>query len=224
MEKVNLEATVRESRTKADRNSLRKSGRIPGVFYSKYNDTIAFEASDKEVNPLIFTSKTHLISLNIKGHEEYECVIKDVQFDPITDKVLHFDLLGLRRGEKIELDVPVQLIGSAVGIKEGGVVQHTLHKLNINCLPKDIPESLEVDISELKLGDAISVGDLKFDDIEILNSEESVVVQVTHPRKEVEPVVEETLEGEESAEPEVIGKGKDDDEGSGDEEEKEDSK
>jgi large subunit ribosomal protein L25 len=210
MEKISLKALERKDTTKPARNKLRNEGKVPGVFYSRHADPIAIDVTEKAIKPLVFTSKTHLISLEIEGKDEQECIIKDVQFHPVTDKVIHFDLLGLTRGEKIQLEIPVQLTGTAVGIKEGGILQHVLYKLEVECLPKNIPEHLEIDISELNVGDSIHVGDLSFEDFEVLNSEDSLVVSVTHAKVQEEPeaVAEEVGEIEEGAEPEVIGKGK----------------
>jgi len=209
MEKVVLEANERKNISKQSRKSLRNQSRVPGIFYSKHNEPISLDVSRQSINPLVFTSKTHLISLNLKGKDEFECVIKDV--DPVSDEVVHFDLLGVTRGEKIEIEVPVQLKGSAIGVKEGGVIQHTMHKLEVECFPKDIPEHIEINISELKIGDSIHIKDLSFENISFLNPEDSIIVSVTHPKIEKEPeVVAEGEEiGKEITEPEVIGKGKD---------------
>jgi large subunit ribosomal protein L25 len=211
MEKVTLEAIERRTKTKHSRKIARNSGRVPGIFYSKHFEPIAIEVPQQLINPLVFTAKTSLISLILENHDEYECVLKDVQFDPVTDKILHFDLLGVTRGEKIQLEVPVQILGNAVGVKEGGILQQNLHKFDIECLPSNIPQFLNIDVSELKLGDSIHVGALSFENVTILNPEETVVVAVTHPKIEKEVVLEEDeeiVEGEEAAEPEVIGKGK----------------
>lgn len=208
MEKTILKASERKDFTKSGTRRIRKEGLIPGVFYSKSNKPLHIDVSDKKINPLVFTSKTHLISLELDGHEEYECIIKDVQFDPVTDKVIHFDLLGLTKGEKIILEIPVQLVGTAVGVKEGGVIQHVMHKIEVECLPRNIPEHIVVDVSRLMLGDSIHIRDLNYEDFEIIDAKESLIVQVTHPKikEEVAPV-EEGIE-EEAAEPEVISKGK----------------
>jgi large subunit ribosomal protein L25 len=213
MEKVILEANERKEIKKQNTKILRNQKRVPGIFYLKQSKPIAIDVSNQAIKPLVFTSQTHLISLKIDGHEDQECVLKDVQFDPVSDEVIHFDLIGITRGEKIEIEVPVQLIGSAIGVKEGGLLQHSLHKLEVECLPKDIPERLEVNISELKIGDTIHVKDLSFENVDILNPENSIVVSVVHPKVEKEPVVVEEgaeveAEAEEMKEPEVIGKGK----------------
>ncbi len=211
MEKVIVEANERKTINKRSRNSLRNEGRVPGVLYGSRMEPIPIDVTRLEINPLVFTAKTNLISLKLDGHEEYECVLKDVQFDPVTDEVVHFDLIGLTRGEKIQLEVPIQLLGSAVGVKEGGLLQESMHKLSIECLPKDIPQSLELEVTELNIGDTIHIADLNFEHITILNPEDTLVVSVVLPKveKEVEPVEEEEFAEEEgAAEPEVIGKGK----------------
>ena len=216
MEKVIIEANERKTINKRSRNILRNEGRVPGVLYGSRMEPIPIDVTRLEINPLVFTAKTNLISLKLDGHEEYECVIKDVQFDPVSDEVLHFDLIGLTRGEKIQLEVPIKLLGNAVGVKEGGLLQESMHKLSIECLPKDIPQSLELEVTELNIGDSIHVSDLNFENITILNPENTIVVSVVLPKVEIE--VEEVEEGEEiaeeegAAEPEIIGKGKESEE------------
>ena len=210
MKTVTLEANKRKDTNKATRNRLRREGRVPGVFYSRHADTIPVDVLEKKIHPLVFTSKTNLISLKIEGQEELECIIKDIQFDPVTDEILHFDLLGLTRGEKIQLEIPVQLQGSSIGVREGGLLQHLLHKVEVECLPKDIPEHIPIDISELAIGDSVLVSDLIVENLTLLNPGDALVVAVGHQKvveEEVE-VTEELVEGEEPAEPEVIGKGK----------------
>jgi len=207
MEKSILEAEVRETGSKKSSKLVRNSGKIPGVYYSKHDTPIHLAVSEKAINPLVYTSETHLISLRVDG-KEFDCVIKDIQFDPITDKVVHFDLIGLTSGETFQLEVPVQLHGTPVGIKEGGIIQHLIHKLEIECLPKDIPQRIDIDITELRIGDAIHVKDLTLENITLLNPEDSVIVSVAHPKVEKEPVEGEEITEEEPTEPEVIGKGK----------------
>lgn len=208
METTKVKASERKDFTKSETRRIRNEGIIPGVFYSKNNQLIHISVADKAINPLVFTAKTHLISLELEGHDEYECIIKDVQFHPVTDKVIHFDLLGLTKGEKIKLEIPVQLVGSPIGVKEGGVIQHVMHKIEVECLPRNIPEHITIDISGLKLNDSVHISDLKYDDIEFIDSQDSLIVQVTHAKikEEVAPAAEAVVE--ETAEPEVISKGK----------------
>ncbi len=206
MEKVVLKANVRESVTKSSRNSLRRNGRVPAVYYSKHDNPISIEVSEKSIHPLVYTTETHIISLQLDGKDNLDCVIKDIQFDPISDKVVHFDLLGLTMGETFQMEVPIQFHGNPVGIKEGGILQTVLHKLEIECLPKNIPQHIDINIQDLKLGDAIHVKDLQLENIKILTLEDSIIVTVTHPKAEKETPVEGAVE--EPTEPEVIGKEK----------------
>lgn len=207
MEKKVLKAKLRNKVSKSGLNTLRKSGRVPGVYYSKVNKPISIEVSEKAIRPFVFTSKSHLISLEVEQDKNYDCIVKDVQFDPVTESIVHFDLLGLIEGEKFQLEVPILYYGTPVGIKEGGIVQQVLHKLEIECFPKDIPEYLKIDISNLKLGESIHTEDLSFENVELLTPPDTVIVAVVHPKVEKEPVVGEVTE-EVPTEPEVIGKGK----------------
>lgn len=207
MEKVILEAEVRETGSKQASKLVRNNGKVPGIYYSKHDSPVHLAVTEKAINPLVFTSETHLISLQVDG-KVFDCVIKDIQFDPITDKVVHFDLIGLTSGEMFQLEVPIQLHGTPVGVKEGGIVQHLIHKLEIECLPKDIPQRVDIEITELKIGDSIHVKDLKLENITILNTQDSVIVSVSHPKIEKETVEETAVAEGEPAEPEVIGRGK----------------
>ena len=206
MESIILKASKRNVNSKAEKTTIRNSGRVPGIYYIKEHDSIPLSVTEKEIKPLVFTSETHIISLRIDEDEERECIIKDVQFDPVTDRVIHFDLLGLTKGETFQLEVPVQLRGNPVGVKEGGIIQHVIHKLEIECLPKDIPQHIDIDITNLKMGDAIHVKDLNLENISIITQKGAVIVAITHPKVEVEAASEEL--SAEAAQPELVGKGK----------------
>ncbi|MGE5410663.1 MAG: 50S ribosomal protein L25 [Clostridiales bacterium] len=201
MAEIVLNANVREISRKSANKQLRKNGYVPGVFYSKSQKPIAIEVAEKALKPLVFTSEAHIVSLKVGDNDALTCVIKDVQFDPVTDRIVHFDLLGITTGEKIEIEVPVLLVGNAAGVKQGGIIQQVLHKVDIECLPTEMPEHIQVDVSKLLLGESLHVRDLKFDNINFLTAPESVVVSVVSPRAEKEA-------SEAPAEPEVITKGK----------------
>jgi len=204
MERVILNAVKRNQFSKGYLHSIRREGKVPGVFYIKNSEPISVEVLEKEINPLVFTSDTHIVSLNVDGNEVSECILKDIQFDPVTDKVIHFDLLGIVKGEKIELEVPLQFTGSPVGVREGGVLQMFLHKLKVLCVPANIPSHIEIKIGELSIGKSVHVRDLDLPDLEIINSPEAIIVSVTAPRVVKEAETETT----EIAQPEVIAKGK----------------
>lgn len=214
MSDFKLPAKKREISTKGAVNQSRKEGFVPGVFYSKGVDPISITVSELALKPVVYTSETHLISLEIEGQEPIRCILKAVQFDPVTDRIIHFDLYGVTVGQALQIQVPVQITGSAVGVKEGGKLQVQMHKLEVECLPKFIPEHIEINVTDLKIGSSIHAGDIKIENVTILTPEEVVVVTVTAPKAvaEDEAEAEGEEEGEESAEPEVIGKGKSEEE------------
>lgn len=205
MSEVTLTASKRGDFKDITLNQLRKKGLIPGIYYGKEIENIEIAAKELDLRPIIYTTESHIINLKINGDTPLSCILKDVQFHPVTDKPMHFDLIALREGETINIEVSIHLTGNAPGIKEGGILQHILHKLNIECLPKNIPSHIDVDISNLNIGDSVKVSDLKLEDIRILNEENTSIVAVVPPTVEKEKPAEET---EAPAEPEVISKSK----------------
>lgn len=212
MAEVTLKAERREVQ-KNDAKKMRRDGIIPGVYYVHGQEPVHVKVTVNDIKPIVYTSETRIAKLQIEGEEDRECILKEVTFDPVSDKILHFDLLGITRGETLQLEIPISLIGKPIGVKAGGVLQHSLFRIDIECLPKDIPEHIEVDVSHLEMGDAIKISDLNIDNITILNAEDSIVASIVAPRSEVEEEEEDLLASdEESAEPEVIGKGKSEEE------------
>ena len=186
---------------------MRNTGTIPGIFYGGGEKNIPIAINELVLRPVIYTSESYIINLSIEGEEKpFSCILKNVQFGPLTDKPIHFDLLGLKEGEKLNLNVTIVLKGAAVGIKDGGILQHTLHKLQVECLPQFIPSHIDVDISNLKIGDSVKVGDIKIEGVEILAEANAAIVSVVPPV--IEKVAEEAATEATTAEPEVITKGK----------------
>ncbi|MBA4251521.1 MAG: 50S ribosomal protein L25 [Chlorobiaceae bacterium] len=207
METIQLNANLREKGKKSILTELRRNGKVPGVFYSKTVEPINIFLEENSINPLVFTSDTHLINLKLNDNTERQCFLKTVQFDPVSDKVIHFDLQGIVQGEKIQIEIPVVLEGTAIGVRDGGLLVQFLHKIEIECLPNEIPENIEINVAELKIGNSVHVEDLKFEQFEILTPADRVIVAVTPPKgiKEADG----TVLDEKRTEPEVISKGKD---------------
>jgi large subunit ribosomal protein L25 len=218
MAEITLKARKREDFKGDTLNQLRKKGIIPGIYYGHGVDNISIAANELDLRPIIFTTESRIVNLKVNDNDTYSCILKDVQFHPVTDKPVHFDLIAIKEGETIDIEVSVHITGNAIGVREGGVLQHILHKLEIECLPSNIPSHIDVDVSNLNINDSIKVGDLKIENVKILNDENSPIVSVVPPTVEKEPVAEAT---EEAAEPEVISKSKKDE---GEEEEKEKEK
>lgn len=206
---INITAEERKITTKGAVNQLRRDGIVPGVLYSKEMEPVKFSVSEISLKPVVFTTEMHLVNIKIGENKEIKSILKDVQFDPLTDRIIHVDFQAITVGQVIQLQLPINFVGQAVGVKLGGTLQQTLNKLDIECLPKHIPESLEIVITDLEVGDSIRVSDVSYENIKILNSEDSTIVSVVAPRSEEEEVTEDILADEtESTEPEVIAKGK----------------
>lgn len=216
MSEVVLNAVVR-TETGSAANRLRAAEKIPGIYYAHGEENINITATPLAMKPLIYTSNTHLINLKLDNGVNKTCILRDVQFDPISDRPIHFDLQGVKENEELTVQIPVILSGSPKGVKDGGTLQFIMHKVRVSCLPKYIPEHIELNVAELEMNDSIHVRDIKIDNVKILDNESAAVVAVVPPTviKEETPaegVAVEGAVGEEgavaAAEPEVIAKGK----------------
>lgn len=200
MSQVDLKAIRRDS-GKKEVKAVRNKGLTPGVYYLKGHDPISIAVEPLDLRPVIYTNATRIINLIIEGESEpLECILKAVDFDPVTEDVVHFDLIGIVRGQKMAVEIPLLIKGSAIGVREGGLLSHTLHKAKIYCLPKDIPEALEFDVSLLKVGDSLSLKDSHMDDIEFDLDPNTTVVAVVPPRVTASGELIEAEEDEEAAE------------------------
>ncbi|MCI0695815.1 50S ribosomal protein L25 [candidate division KSB1 bacterium] len=199
---LNLAARPETGKKWAQR--LRRTGQIPGIFYSHGESNVAVSVDEKALRSVLL-SKANLVDLNFSGGRNEKCVIREVQWDPLTSRPLHVDLMGIKLTEKITVEVSVRLVGSPAGVKEGGTLQTMLRELEVECLPLDIPEDISIDVSALKIYDAVHVSDITLEKVRILNDPEQVIVTVLPPRLEEAPAAAPT---EEAAEPEVIGHGK----------------
>jgi large subunit ribosomal protein L25 len=209
MEGFKLSSEYREGAGKSLARKLRHGGKIPAVLYGQKEKPISIMIDEREFKKIMASQwETAIVDLNIHGKVSKECnaIIKDIQQHPATGKILHVDFQHIRRGQKIKLEVPVVLSGNPRGVKEmGGILEHGLRVLNIRCLPRHIPENIEIDVSGLGIQDTVHVEEIipGYPDFEFLDDPDSTLAIVVPPKVEVEPVVEEVEE-----EPELIGKGK----------------
>lgn len=179
---ITLKAIKRDT-GKTVAKSIRNSGKIPAVFYIKTGENIPLTVETLDVRDIVYTSKTKIINLQIEGENDVrECVLKQVDFDPVTDKITHMDFYGIIGGTKMTVEVPVKLIGSAKGVREGGILQRNLRRVQIECLPKDLPSAIEVDVTELGIGDSLYVKDINIPGVELLISHDTAVASVFVPR------------------------------------------
>lgn len=210
---VRLTAEPREGRGKGPARRLRAAGRVPGVLYGRDVEAVPVSVDAQELWHALHTEAgtNVLIDLAVDG-QEYLTMPREVQRDILKGTLLHVDFLQIRRDVAIELDVPIQLVGESVGVKQGGVVEHHLWELRVECLPTEVPEAIEADITDLAIGDSLQVEALSVPEgVRILTPPEETVVSVVPPpvlEVEVpEEVPEEAVEGEEGAAPAAAEEG-----------------
>lgn len=201
MNQSSIEVLQRADTGKQVAKRLRRDGRVPGIYYYHGQKPVPFSVNTKELRSLL-AHKSSLIDVNFQGGETSKCVVREVQWDPLSGAPVHIDFMGINLTEKVKVEVPIRLTGTAVGVKTGGgVLQQLLRELEIECLPLDIPEAITIDVSPLEIHHSVHVGDLKLDRIEVLTDSEQVIVSILSPRLEETPAA---VAGEESKEPEVI--------------------
>jgi len=186
---------------KGGARQLRKNGLIPGVFYGHNEPALHFAVNAMALSRLMRGSH-RIINLQIEDDDVRACLIRELQRDPVDDKPYHIDLLAVHTGERLTTTVPLKLVGLAAGVKnEAGVLEHGLMELSIECLPADIPEIVEVDVSALVIGQSLHVSDVSIPNVEILDDPSVMIAHVTAPvvHKEETPTAE-TPEGEAGAE------------------------
>ena len=190
-----IDINKRESLGKKGVKQLRREGMIPGIYYSPNSErSTPIVISQGDFHEAV-KSGARIFNISV-GEKKQNVLFKSVQYHPVTDQVLHIDLYGIRMDRAVNIKIPVHLIGDPIGVtEEGGVISQATTEIEITCLPGDIPEFVETDISGLALGDAINVGILQLDEkITLITPEDTVLASVTHAMKEVEPVVEEEEE------------------------------
>jgi large subunit ribosomal protein L25 len=198
MKTVSMSGSRRESVGKKDAKKHRREGRVPCVLYGG-KEEVHFAVEEKTLIKLLFTPETFFIKLNVDG-SEYDCIIKDVQYHPVSDHVLHADFLEFTLEKPITVPVPIKLLGNAPGVIQGGRLIKKHRKLTATGLPADMPEFIEIDISELEVNDKVLVGDIKLKDITLKENPEQFVVKVSTTRMAASMVIEEEVEeGEEEA-------------------------
>ncbi len=203
MTEIVLNAELRKT-GKSVSNRLRMMGKVPGVYYAPGDEPLPIAVKESELKNLIYTTEAHIVKLKLEDGKEFQCILKDVEFDPVTDKPIHFDLYGLKAGAKITLEVPIVLVGKSPGVEKGGIIEHLLHTVEVECSSDAIPEHIEVDVSNLDIGDSIHVRDLNVPGVKILENELAVVVAIVPPRG-VE-IAAEAKPAEEEAQPSAQSK------------------
>src|SRR5437016_14532161 len=213
MAEVTLEVTRRERSGKEYAKKLRQENKIPAVVYGGHKEPVAITVERKAVVDLIQRSEHGVRSiflLKMSGTDQQRhAMIKDMQMDPISRRMTHIDFVRVVMDEVVRLTIPVHIVGTAIGVKEGGILDWQVRDLHVECLPNAIPDKIDIDVTPLGNHDYYRVSDLNLPEgVKVLEDLERVVVGVTQMRAEVvEPTVEAAVVAT-PAEPEVIKKGK----------------
>lgn len=210
MEEILLNAQIRQELGRGKVKDLRDEGFVPAVLYGEGKEALPIKVSRSELLRLIHQHRIEgvVLSLKIKDDKKQEsrsCLIKEIQYDPVHDDIRHVDFNEISLTKEIKVNVPVVAAGEPIGVKqEGGSLEHVLWEIEVECLPTNIPKNIEVDVSQLKIGDSIHVKDLALPPtVKVITSLEAIVFSVAAPMK-VEEVVAPPVEGEVPQEPEVI--------------------
>jgi len=209
-----IQAKQRSGRGKNDARRARREGLVPVTVYGGGAETISAVAPLRELAAILRTEagRNTIFTIDVEGVGVSEVMFHDRQIDPVRGRLIHADLTRLVKGQKIEVTVPLHLVGEPFGVKEKqGVLEQIIREIDIRCEPREIPDTLEVDVTNLDVHETLHVSDIKVaEGIEILTDGEQVIATVGIVKEEVAAT---PAEGEEPAEPEVIGKGKKEEEG-----------
>ena len=181
MKTVTIEGQLRTEFGKKATNQIRSQELVPGVIYGGAKE-INFAASAKSFNPLVYTSEFQLAEVKV-GEVTYKCILKDMQFDKVSDALIHVDLLELVDDKKVVATLPIKYTGNSIGVKNGGKLVLKMKSINVKTLPKYLKENIEVDVTNLEINANLRVEDIKADNMEIMNSPRIPIASVVMTRQ-----------------------------------------
>ncbi len=203
MEDKKLIAKKRSLDGSSNARRMRHAGSLPGVIYGSDTAPVSIEVNAHDFEQILHhhTSESLLIAINLEGEGDLSVLVKEVQHHPVTSDLMHIDLMRVEANKPIHVDIAIELVGESKGVKTGGILDHVMHSIAVECLPGDLVEAFDVDVSKLEIGDSLHVSDLNLGDkYKILVDEAAIVAGVSGPQAEAE----EEEEGEGAEEPEII--------------------
>jgi large subunit ribosomal protein L25 len=180
MKAISLSGSPRANVGKTDAKSIRKGGKVPCVLYGG-KEQIHFSANQADFKPLLFTPEVHTINLDIDG-SSYKAILQDVQYHPINDALMHADFLAVDEKKPIVISIPVKVVGNSVGVRAGGKLTIKVRKMKVRGLLNDLPDGIDIDISNLEIGQSVKVRDLKNEKLQLLDAPNVAVVSVNATR------------------------------------------
>ena len=203
MKSITINGSKRESVGKKASKYLRNAGKVPCVIYGG-DEPVHFSADEISFSKLVYTADAHTVVVAFEDGNKIDAVLQDIQFHPVTDKILHIDFFQLHEGKEINMIIPVRIEGTAPGVRDsGGLLSRNKRKLTVRALPKNLPDFLLADVSKLNLNDSITVADLADETFKILHPDSQVVCQVKMSRASMsidEDIDDEELEEGETSE------------------------
>ena len=198
MKSITIKGSKRESVGKVSTKALRNAGMVPCVIYGG-DKPVHFSAEEKAFKSLVYTPNVYTAIIDVDG-QKIPAILQDIQFHPVSDKILHVDFYQLFDDKKIAMDIPVRIVGNSIGVKLGGNLQRNRRKLRIKALPANLPDYIEIDITELNIGNRVYVKELLNDSYEFLHPDNTVVCQVRRARAAIVETADEEVEGVEGEE------------------------
>lgn len=198
MKTVSLSGSTRENVGKKDATLLRREGKIPSVLYGG-KEQVHFHISENDAKKLVFTPNVYVVELELNGNK-VNAIVKDVQIHPVTDRVLHIDFLEVLDGAAVKIKIPIKTTGFSIGVRNGGKLSQNFRSLLVEGKVSDLPDAIEVDISNVRIGHKIRVSEMNISGLRFLDPADAVVLGVAMSRGASEEEEEEEEEGEEGAE------------------------
>jgi len=198
MKSITIKGSKRESVGKKATRALRNADMVPCVVYGG-DEPISFSAHELEFRNLVYTPNAHTVVIDL-GDTKVDAIMQDIQFHPVTDRILHIDFYQIFDHKEVSLEIPVQTYGTPKGVTAGGVLRVITRKLHVKALPQNLPDVIEADISKLKIGQKLSVADLETDNFKIMHPDNTVICQVRRSRTLVVTADPDDLDDEDEAE------------------------
>jgi large subunit ribosomal protein L25 len=202
MKSITINGSQRESVGKSATKALRNAGKVPCVVYGG-DEPFHFSADELAFQNLVYTPDVHTVVIALEDGTKVNAILQDIQFHPVTDRILHIDFYQIFDDKEVMLEIPVRVVGNSKGVRNGGVLRIVTRKLRIKAIPANLPDFIEVDITEMKIGHKKYITSVMSDDYHILHPDNTVICQVRTSRTAIVDEVEEDeegLEGEEGAE------------------------
>ena len=194
MKSITINGSQRESVGKKSTKALRNAGQVPCVLYGG-DKPLHFSAPELAFSKLVYTPDAHTVVIALDGGESFNAVMQDIQFHPVTDRILHVDFYQIFENKEITMEIPVKTVGTSKGVLNGGNLRRPYRKLRIKAIPSKLPDFIEIDITPLKIGSKLYIHELRNDDYKLLHPDNTVVCQVRRSRLAVVDEEEEEEEG-----------------------------